>query len=108
MTAAAGALAETVAAGARFVFVIGASGAVYGMMGAAVPILFRTGMPARRHRALEFVAVILGLNFLLAVLGVADFLAGAEVAWRAHMGGFLAGLLLGFLLHPPSRPASRA
>ncbi len=101
--AAAGALAEALAGHAGPVYLIGASGAVYGMMAAAIPILFRAGIPGRRRRALEFIAVIMGLNVLVAIIGLGDFLAGAEISWRAHVGGFLAGLVLGFALSP--RPA---
>ncbi len=96
--AAAGALAELTADHTRPVFVIGASGAVYGMMAAAIPIMFRAGLPAGRRRALEFIAIIMGLNLIVAGLGLGDLLAGAEIAWRAHIGGFLAGLLLGLVL----------
>jgi len=96
--AAAGALAELTAEHARNVFVIGASGAVYGMMAAAIPIMFRAGMPAGLRRGLEFIAIIMGLNLIVAGFGLGDLLAGAEIAWRAHIGGFLAGLLLGFAL----------
>ena len=101
--AAAGALAEALAGHAGPVYLIGASGAVYGMMAAVIPILFRAGIPGRRRRALEFIAVIMGLNVLVAIIGLGDFLAGSEISWRAHMGGFLAGLVLGFALSP--RPA---
>jgi membrane associated rhomboid family serine protease len=72
------------------------------MMAAAIPILFRAGIPARRRRALEFVTVIMGLNVLVAMIGLGDFLAGGEISWRAHMGGFLAGLILAFALSPRS------
>ena len=101
--AAAGALAELTADHTRLVYVIGASGGVYGMMAAAIPIMFRAGPPARRRRGLEFVAMIMGLNLIVAGLGLGDVLAGAEIAWRAHIGGFLTGLLLGFALPPRRR-----
>jgi membrane associated rhomboid family serine protease len=96
----AGALAEALVGNAGSVYLIGASGAVYGMMAAAMPILFRAALPGRRRRVLEFVAVIMGLNVLVAMTGFGDFLAGAEISWRAHMGGFFAGLVLGFALSP--------
>lgn len=105
--AAAGALAETLADHGGPVQLIGASGAVYAMMAAAVPVMFRAGRPDRVRRALEFVAVVMGLNLLFALVGLGDFLAGAQVAWRAHAGGFVAGLALIFVLMPgwpPRRP----
>jgi membrane associated rhomboid family serine protease len=101
--AVAGALAELTKVEPRLYYVIGASGSVYGMMGAAIPIMFRPGLPSRRRRALEFIAVIMALNLIVAGLGLGDVLAGAEIAWRAHIGGLLAGLLLGFVLAPRRR-----
>jgi membrane associated rhomboid family serine protease len=95
-----GALAEALTGTAGAVYLIGASGAVYGLMAAALPILFRADMPGRRRRTVEFVAVVMGLNVIVAMIGLGDFLAAAEIAWRAHMGGFLAGLILGFALSP--------
>lgn len=98
--AAAGALAETIAGHSVPVQLIGASGAVYGMMAAAVPIIFHKGRPKRFRRMLEFVAIIMGLNLIFALVGLGDFLAGAQVAWRAHAGGFAAGLALILVLTP--------
>lgn len=98
--AAAGALAETIASPSVPVRLVGASGAVYGMMAAAIPVIFRSGRPDRFRRSLEFVAIIMGLNLIFALIGLGDFLAGAQVAWRAHVGGFVAGLALIFLLTP--------
>jgi len=98
--AAAGALAETAASHRVPVQLIGASGAVYGMMAAAVPIMFHSGRPKRLRRMLEFVAIIMGLNLIFALVGLGDFLAGAQVAWRAHVGGFVAGLALILVLTP--------
>jgi membrane associated rhomboid family serine protease len=87
---------------------LGASGAIAGIMGCyvrlfplarlvvVIPILFLPfffEVPA---------IVFVGLWLLLQVLqGTADLfapLAGANVAWWAHIGGFLAGLALGPLL----------
>lgn len=98
--AAAGALAETIAGRSVPVQLVGASGAVYGMLAAAVPIMFRSGRSDRLRRMMEFVAVVMGLNLIFALVGLGDFLAGAEIAWRAHVGGFVAGLILIFALTP--------
>lgn len=103
VTSAAGALTEALIAGPRPVYLIGASGAVYGMMGAIVPVLMRTGR-LRGRRSLEFIGIILVLNLLLAVFGMGDYLGGGQIAWLAHIGGFLAGLALSFVLQPPRRP----
>ncbi|MPZ11393.1 MAG: rhomboid family intramembrane serine protease, partial [Kiloniellaceae bacterium] len=105
-TAAAGALTEF-AFRAEPLALIGASGAVYGMTGAAMRYMFAGGGAARRRGALVFVGVFLGLNLVLGVTGLGDFLAGAAIGWKAHAGGFLAGALLSFLLggRPGPRPA---
>ncbi len=95
--AAGGALTETLF-DAGPILMIGASGAVYGMMGAVIPFLFRPGIAARRRRMIEFVAVIMALNLLVGAVGLGDFLAGAEIAWRAHIGGFATGIALSFIL----------
>ncbi|HOW85819.1 MAG TPA: rhomboid family intramembrane serine protease [Candidatus Aminicenantes bacterium] len=76
---------------------IGASGAIAGVLGAYAAIF-----PRARIRTFVFLfiyidvvpvpaAVILGLWFLLQVLNVG---LGGGVAWFAHIGGFLAGLVL--------------
>ena len=106
-SAAVGALTEVVFGGPRIFYLIGASGAVYGMMGAFVAMMARRG-GAARNTALNFVVIVLVLNLLLAMLGISDFLAGgAQVAWRAHIGGFVAGTLLSFGLQAARTPISR-
>ncbi|MEM7222246.1 MAG: rhomboid family intramembrane serine protease [Pseudomonadota bacterium] len=106
-SAAAGALTELAFIGSRQFFLIGASGAVYGMMGAFVATMAVKGRFAR-STALNFVMIVLVLNLVLAMLGVSDFLANeAQVAWRAHIGGLVAGLIIAFVLQRLGRPASR-
>ncbi|WP_193370004.1 rhomboid family intramembrane serine protease [Pelagibius marinus] len=103
LTAAAGALAEFWFRGAEPVALIGASGAVYGMTGAAMRFMFASGQPGQRRRALAFVGVFMGLNLVFGISGLGDFLAGAQIGWKAHAGGFIAGTALSFLLarRPP-------
>lgn len=127
VTVAAGALAHLVThPGARIVM-IGASAAVSGMMGAAARFAFQPGgsldfwrspggdpdrIPAaplgvalRNPRVITFVAVWFGLNLLfgLGSLPIAGF--DHNIAWEAHAGGFLAGLLL-FSMFDPVAPQS--
>jgi membrane associated rhomboid family serine protease len=85
---------------------IGASGAVAGVLGAYL-VLY----PGRRVRTLVFVLyfirvielpaiVVLGFWFVLQIFNGAMALTTATsggVAWFAHIGGFIAGLLAGFL-----------
>ncbi|WP_245859190.1 rhomboid family intramembrane serine protease [Luteimicrobium subarcticum] len=63
---------------------IGASGAVFGLFGAAVPVLRRAGMQGTQ---------MIGLIVLNFVLGFVI----ANVAWQAHLGGLVMGLALGFV-----------
>lgn len=85
--------------------VIGASGAVSGILGAyvicypqakiktLVPIFFI-------FTIIEIPAMLfLGLWFFYQVQsGASQGMAGAGIAWWAHVGGFIAGMLLNFLL----------
>ncbi len=67
----------------------------------AAPLL----VALRNPRVLAFVGVWFGLNLLFG-LGSVSFLVGENqsVAWEAHVGGFLAGLLL-FSLFDPVQPS---
>jgi len=98
LTAALGALAEYAFRGSEPIALIGASGAVYGMTGAALRYMFAGGGAAARRGALVFVGVFMGLNLLLGVTGLGDFLAGASIGWKAHAAGFVAGAGLSFVL----------
>jgi membrane associated rhomboid family serine protease len=106
---------------------IGASAGISGMMGAATRFVFQPGgsldlwrrhrenadrVPAaplsvalRNPRVLTFLGVWFGLNLLFG-LGSVSSLVGQDqsIAWEAHVGGFLAGLLL-FSAFDPVQPA---
>jgi membrane associated rhomboid family serine protease len=107
---------------------IGASAAVSGAMAAAIRFAFGRGgflsfrrgdadaaatvpalplLKALRHpRVIAFLAMWFGINIIFG-LGSAPFVAASQsVAWQAHIGGFLAGLLL-FSMFDPIPPASR-
>jgi membrane associated rhomboid family serine protease len=108
VTSAAGALAHLVTHPGALNPVIGASGAISGMMGASCRFAFHPAggrLPplraALRNRGvLGFVAVWFGLN-LLTGLGSLPLLGDDQVvAWQAHVGGFVAGLLLMPLFDP--------
>jgi membrane associated rhomboid family serine protease len=87
------------------ILLVGASGAVFGLIGAATRILVGGGRlaPLFDSRVLFMSAAWIGLNLVVAVLGFAPGLDGA-VAWDAHIAGFLAGL---FLVGPALWVASR-
>lgn len=76
---------------------VGASGALFGFIGALKRWEWRwiavTGAPARR-----FWGTILGLAAINVVLALT--FQGAEIAWEAHLGGFIAGWLIAPALAP--------
>jgi membrane associated rhomboid family serine protease len=106
---------------------VGASAAISGTMGAATRFAVQPGGPLdfwhrdrldtehipaaplrvalRNPRVITFLAVWFGLNLLFG-MGSLSF-AGRDqvVAWEAHVGGFLAGLLLFRWFDPVPRPA---
>ena len=121
MAGAAGALLYVVVNGPVPVLVVGASGAISGLMGAAFRFLFRSfghggrfhaGAPLmplaetlRDRRILMAVAAWTALNVLLAMWAGPMFTEAGGIAWEAHLGGFYAGLLLyGFFDRPPRPP----
>jgi membrane associated rhomboid family serine protease len=112
----AGALAHLFTHAGAFTPMIGASAAISGTMGAAVRFAFEPGGPLdmrrrdripaneipaapllvtlRNPRAVAFLAVWFGFNLLFG-LGSVPFIGdGQSIAWEAHVGGFLTGLLL--------------
>ncbi len=118
VTAAAGALAHLFAYGAQDAPMIGASAAISGMMAGALRFAFQRGGPLnffrtgseadyrvpalplsrslREPRLLIFIVVWFGINLLfgLNAPSLGGLGPGEVVAWQAHVGGFLAGLLL--------------
>jgi len=83
--------------------VVGASGAVSGLMGAAFRFIFidpstsptwpRERLPLFSRPVLLTSAVWIVLNVLLGIIGFAPGGFGRSIAWEAHLGGFFAGLL---------------
>jgi len=109
VTAAAGALAFHAWNPAGEGLLIGASGAISGMTGAAARFAFRVDRRRRpaafagaplplaaalaNRNVLLFVAVWMVLN-LVAGLGLLTGAGTGPIAWQAHVGGFIAGFLL--------------
>lgn len=87
------------------VLVIGASGAVYGTAGAAVRLFFVPRSGARG--AAIFVGAMMSLNLLFGLFDFGLVEDGAALAWEAHGGSFVAGLILIYLL-PLRRVRRRA
>jgi membrane associated rhomboid family serine protease len=128
VTAAAGALAHLVTHEHAIAPMIGASASVSGAMAAAIRFAFVRGsflsfsrggadeaarVPAlslmrafRDPRVLGFLAVWFGVNIIFGIGSIAIGADGASVAWQAHIGGFLAGLVLFSLFDPVPRASA--
>jgi membrane associated rhomboid family serine protease len=81
---------------------VGASGAVFGLIGAATRLLGGHGrvMPLFHPAVLKASAVWMGVNLLVGLIGLAPGAEGARIAWEAHAFGFLFGILvIGPLAH---------
>jgi len=98
--------------------VVGASAAISGLMGGAARFVFLSGGPLgalggrgagspyasrrrasifgalRDRRTLIFVVVWVGVNFLFGSTALGSALGAEQVAWEAHLGGFLMGLFI--------------
>jgi membrane associated rhomboid family serine protease len=106
---------------------VGASAAISGTMAAAMRFAFQRGGPLtgwhahdgaayrvpavsllgslRDPRFLAFVAVWFGINAIFG-LGGLQLDNGQSVAWEAHIGGFVAGVLLFSLFDPVGRAST--
>src|SRR5476649_2885953 len=62
----------------------------------------------RDPRVLAFLAIWFGVNVVFGVGSIAIGADGASVAWQAHIGGFLAGLVLFSLFDPVPRSGGDA
>jgi membrane associated rhomboid family serine protease len=122
VTAAAGAAVHLLTHLGELVVMVGASAAISGFMAAAIRFAFQRGGPLnswrtqdestyhvpaaplmaalRDPRILAFLAVWFGLNILLGIGSIAIPGAEQSIAWEAHIGGFLAGLVLFAVFDP--------
>jgi membrane associated rhomboid family serine protease len=94
--------------------VIGASGAISGLMAAGIRMYPWPGLPQDRSMApilsspvLLFSGFWFGANLLAGLTGFGAVGELQQIAWQAHLGGYLTGLFLagGFDLLRHSRPA---
>jgi membrane associated rhomboid family serine protease len=110
MIGASAAISAQVAGAARFVFTAG--GPVY-RFGDARAVYRQPAAPlsevVRNSRVLIFIAAWLGANLLFGIPAISSGIASGAIAWQAHIGGFVAGLILFPLFDPVgSRPAAQA
>ena len=102
VTAVAGALVHVLLYPSSVVPVIGASGAVSGVLGASFRFILRGWytpvdaplLPLFSRQVMAGVVVWSLLNYALGATGFTPDGFGALIAWEAHMGGFVAGLVL--------------
>ena len=113
LCAAGGAVASQIVYWGTLSFMVGASGAISGQMAGAVRLMFASGdrlvlfnagqsggspLPLgailTHRRARVFIAVWMGVNVVFGVLGLGAGANVSRIAWEAHAGGFIAGLVL--------------
>lgn len=94
--------------------IVGASGGVMGLMGAAIPLMYGERLPPGgwrpatlgellvNRRALVFTAVVLAITLFSGGTGWTgnSFMAESSIAWEAHIGGFIGGLFAFYVLAP--------
>ncbi|MGQ0484238.1 MAG: rhomboid family intramembrane serine protease [Hyphomicrobiales bacterium] len=117
---AAGALASLFVHWGEAAILVGASGAVSGIMAAAIPVMFGRGMSwgraytedlnhvealspvelLRNRSAVIFALVWIAITLYSGATGWtgAGYLEEARIAWEAHLGGFIAGLFGFYML----------
>ncbi len=76
-------------------FVVGASGAIFGLFGAILVIGRKAGAN------MTGILVILGINLVI------GFIPGFHIAWQAHIGGAVVGALVALIYIRTPRPSQR-
>lgn len=76
--------------------VVGASGAIFGLLGAFFVIQRKLGGDSTQ------LLVLLGINLVI------GFLPGMSISWQAHVGGLVTGLLLGLIFMGTRQPQRRS
>lgn len=103
------------AADGGFSLLVGASGAISGLMGAAARFVFlgrdmvttgqyRPLLPFNHNQVITFTVLWTALNFVFALSGGLGLAEGYAISWEAHLGGYFAGLVL---IGPLDRPIGR-
>ena len=77
--------------------VLGASGAVFGLMGGALRLLGRRNkgpVPLTNRRFLRASMILMTVNAMFGLAGFVPGMGGVQIAWEAHAIGYVAGALL--------------
>jgi len=72
-------------AAAPYTPTLGASGAIFGLLGALIVLFLRRGLPVQQ------LVIVAALNFYLTF-------SSSGISWQAHLGGFLGGLVIGAIM----------
>lgn len=88
----AGALTQFLLDPSSVVSIIGASGALSGLFGALLILLQQTGGLGQRTNLKPFIFLWIGISIVFGIIGAPGGMD--NIAWAAHVGGFLAGLLI--------------
>lgn len=128
VTAIGGALAFALLSPPTLQVLVGASGGVSGLTGVAMRFIFQPMITARdpetdevvmlgrrlatfrdlahNKRARAFILIWVGLNALMPFLPIFTGGVQVQIAWEAHLGGFIVGLLIAplFERRPPPLP----
>jgi membrane associated rhomboid family serine protease len=75
--------------------VVGASGAIFGLMGAFLVIQRKVGGPTTQ------LLILLGINFVI------GFIPIFNISWQAHLGGLLGGALIGLIFLETQKPQQK-
>lgn len=75
-----------VAAGPQYGYTLGASGAIFGLLGILVVLFIRHGLP------LQQIGTVLVLNLFI------TFTLHNVISWQGHIGGLITGLVIGALV----------
>ncbi|OYW35679.1 MAG: rhomboid family intramembrane serine protease [Brevundimonas sp. 12-68-7] len=89
---------------------VGASGGVFGLIGAASRLLGGRGrvLPLTDGGVIRSAIAWMGVNAVIGLIGFAPGAEGARIAWEAHAFGFLFGILaIGPLARVFARPDER-
>lgn len=82
---------------------VGASGALFGLVGAIAVWEYVDRFTARLRLwpVLRLVLLLITLNFVL------WWVTNGQLAWQTHLGGFLTGCIIAFLIDPRARPVDK-
>jgi membrane associated rhomboid family serine protease len=70
----------------EYQYALGASGAIFGLMGGLLVVAFKVG------GNVQSILMWIGINFVFTVVG------RGFISWQAHLGGFIGGVLIALML----------